>query len=65
VKRHVLVSAPLFGWCVGQRQKPVFLLSGPLDITQDERMGIPYTACFGKRNQFGADGSLVMLRPGR
>lgn len=41
------------------------LLSGPLDITQDQRTGILYLACFGKQNLFGADGSLVMLRPGR
>ena len=41
------------------------LLSGPLDITQDEQTGNLYIADFGKQNKFGADGSLVLLRPER
>jgi hypothetical protein len=37
--------------------------AGPLDITQDPRTGILYVADFGKQGSFGADGSMVLLRP--
>ncbi len=40
-------------------------LSGPLDITQDVHTGNLYIADFGKQSKFGADGSLVLLRPAR
>ncbi len=40
-------------------------LAGPLDITADPRTGILYIADFGKQAKFGADGSMVMLRPAR
>ncbi len=36
---------------------------GPLDITMDRSSGILYIADFGTQGRFGADGSLVMLRP--
>jgi hypothetical protein len=38
-------------------------LEGPLDITMDPATGILYVADFGKQATFGADGSLVLLRP--
>jgi glucose/arabinose dehydrogenase len=38
-------------------------LAGPLDITQDPATGILYVADFGKQGSFGADGSMVLLRP--
>lgn len=40
-------------------------ISGPLDITQDIRTGNLYIADFGKQSKFGADGSLVLLRPAK
>jgi hypothetical protein len=38
-------------------------LAGPLDITQDAATGVLYIADFGKQGSFGADGSMVLLRP--
>lgn len=38
-------------------------LTGPLDITMDPATGILYVADFGKQSIFGADGSMVLLRP--
>lgn len=38
-------------------------LAGPLDITQDPATGVLYVADFGKQGSFGADGSMVLLRP--
>ncbi|CAN5161744.1 hypothetical protein BH23VER1_BH23VER1_32120 [soil metagenome] len=38
-------------------------LAGPLDITMDPESGTLYVADFGKQAEFGADGSMVMLRP--
>ena len=38
-------------------------LRGPLDITMDPATGILYVADFGKQSTFGADGSMVLLRP--
>ena len=38
-------------------------LAGPLDIAVDPRTGVLYIADFGKQAKFGADGSMVMLRP--
>jgi hypothetical protein len=37
--------------------------SGPLDITMDPETGVLYVADFGLQSKFGADGSMVMLRP--
>jgi hypothetical protein len=37
--------------------------NGPLDITMDPDTGILYIADFGVQSKFGADGSMVMLRP--
>jgi hypothetical protein len=37
--------------------------NGPLDITMDPATGILYVADFGLQSKFGADGSMVMLRP--
>jgi hypothetical protein len=37
--------------------------NGPLDITMDPATGILYVAAFGVQSKFGADGSMVMLRP--
>jgi hypothetical protein len=37
--------------------------AGPLDITQDPATGTLYVADFGKQGSFGADGSMVLLRP--
>jgi hypothetical protein len=37
--------------------------SGPLDITMDPKTGILYVADFGLQSKFGADGSMVVLRP--
>ena len=39
--------------------------NGPLDVTQDPESGILYVADFGKQSKFGADGSMVLLRPAR
>jgi hypothetical protein len=36
---------------------------GPLDITMDPETGILYVADFGVQSKFGADGSMIMLRP--
>lgn len=36
---------------------------GPLDLTMDPSTGILYIADFDAQSQFGADGSLMMLRP--
>jgi hypothetical protein len=41
------------------------LFSGPLDITMDPATGILYLADFGAQSKFGADGSMIMLRPNR
>jgi hypothetical protein len=38
-------------------------LAGPLDLTMDPQSGTLYIADFGKQATFGADGSLVLLRP--
>lgn len=38
-------------------------LQGPLDITMDPETGTLYGADFGKQSAFGADGSMVLLRP--
>lgn len=37
--------------------------NGPLDVTLDPQSGILYVADFGTQRKFGADGSLVLLRP--
>jgi hypothetical protein len=37
--------------------------TGPLDITMDPSSGILYIADFGLQSKFGADGSMIMLRP--
>jgi hypothetical protein len=39
--------------------------NGPLDITMDPASGILYIADFGIQSKFGADGSMVMIRPMR
>lgn len=38
-------------------------LQGPLDIAMDPETGTIYVADFGKQSAFGADGSMVLLRP--
>ena len=37
--------------------------NGPLDLTMDPRSGVLYIADFGHQGKFGADGSMILLRP--